>query len=75
MLDNKDSLKHYENTPKQLKTASTNSLWAYIQEGLLWEGFFASDIWGAHFREGLFLGGGGAYFWNFTVDFNLFSTI
>ena len=31
-LDNKNSL-------KQLKTASTNSLWAYIQEGLLSEGF------------------------------------
>ena len=33
-LDNKNSLKHYENNLKQLETASTNSPWAYIREGL-----------------------------------------
>ena len=38
-LDNKNSVKHHENSIKQLKTASTNSPWAYIQEGLLSEGF------------------------------------
>ena len=36
----------------------------YIQEGLLLEGYIASEIWGAYFREGLFyfiffFGGGG----------------
>ena len=34
-LDNKNSLKHYDNSLKQLKTARTNSPWAYIREGLL----------------------------------------
>ena len=29
-LDNKNSLKHYENSLKKQKTASTNSQWAYI---------------------------------------------
>ena len=51
-FDNKNSLKHYENN----KTASTNSPWAYIQEGLLLEGFLHLRFEG-HFREGLFLGG------------------
>ena len=32
-------IKDYKNSLKQLKTASTNSPWAYIQEGLLSEGF------------------------------------
>ena len=57
-----------------IKTASTNSLWAYIREGLSSEGFpGASEIWGAYFREGLFLfffwggEGGIAYYRNFTV--------
>ena len=47
-LDNKNSL-------KQLKTASTNSPWAYIQEGLLLEGFLR-----LRFRGLIF---GRAYFW------------
>ena len=47
-----------------MKTASTNSPWAYIREGLLSEGYFASEIWGAYFWEGLFWG---AYYRNFTV--------
>ena len=38
-LDNKNSLKHYKNSLKQLKIAITNSPWAYIREGLLSEGF------------------------------------
>ena len=37
-LDNKYTLKRYEKSLKQLKTASTNSPWAYVQEGLLSEG-------------------------------------
>ena len=37
------------------KTASTNIPWAYIWEGLLSEGFLRPEIWGAYFREGLFL--------------------
>ena len=28
---------------------------------------FASEIWGAHFREDLFWGRGGAYYRNFTI--------
>ena len=49
-----------------IKTASTNSPWAYIREGLLSEGYlrlrFGGLIFGrAHFR------GGGAYYRNFTV--------
>ena len=47
-LDNKNSLNHYENSLKQLKTDSTNSPWAYIREGLL-----SSEIWGAYFRGDL----------------------
>ena len=38
-LVNKNGLKHYENSLKQLKTSSTNSPWAYIREGFLSEGF------------------------------------
>ena len=56
-LDNKNSLKHYENSLKQLKTASANSPWAYIREGLLSEGFLRLRFGGLIFREGLFLGG------------------
>ena len=26
-----------------------------------------SEIWGAYFQEGLFWGGGGAYYWTFTL--------
>ena len=63
-LDNKKSLKQYENSLKQLKTAIANTPWAYIRKGLLVEGLL-------HLRfEGLFSGGrifGGAYYRNFTV--------
>ena len=45
-----------------MKTAYTNSPWAYIREGLLPEGYLRLRFWGegAYFREGFFLGGGGA---------------
>ena len=55
-LDNKNGLKHYENSLKQLKTASTKSLWAYIREALLSEGFLR-----LRFGGGLIFGR--AYFW------------
>ena len=36
--------------------------------GLIIRRIFASEIWGAYFREGLFFGGrGGTYYQNFTV--------
>ena len=50
-----------------MKTASSNSLWAYIREGLLVEGYLRLRFGGAYFREGLFFLGGGAYYRNFTV--------
>ena len=44
--------------------------------GLIIRSIFASQIWGAYFREGLFFGGGGgAYYRTFTVshlDFLIF---
>ena len=40
---------------KQPKTANTNSLWVYIREGLLSEGFLRLRFRGAYFRKGLFL--------------------
>ena len=40
-----------------MKTASTNSQWAYIREGLLSEGFVRLRFGGLNF---LFFGGGGA---------------
>ena len=50
-LVDKNSLKHYENSLKQLTTANSNSPWAHIQEGLLLEGYL-------HLRfGGLILGG------------------
>ena len=72
-LDNKNSLKHYKKSLKQLNTASTNNPWAYNWEGLLSEGFFCLRFGGfifgrAHF---LFFGGGeggGPYYQNFTVS-------
>ena len=68
-LDNKNSLKHYENNLKQLKTASTNNPWAYIREGLLSEGFLLLRfIFWDLFSGGLILGG--AYYRNFTVCYS-----
>ena len=56
-LDNKNSL----NTRKQPKTASTNSPWVYIREGLLSEGFLRLRFGGAYFWDGLFFFGGGGW--------------
>ena len=47
-LDNKNSL-------KQLKTASTNSPWAYIWKGLLSEGLVCVSDLGGLFSRGLIL--------------------
>ena len=41
------------------KTASTNSPWAYIWEGLLSEGFLRLRFGGIIFRRAYFGGGGG----------------
>ena len=56
--DNKNSLKRYENSLKQLKTASftCNSSRANIREGFVIGGIFASDNWGGD-GGGLFSGG------------------
>ena len=65
--DNKNSIKHYENSLKTLKTSNPNSPWAYIQEGLLSNGFLHLRFWGLIFGTTyLFLGGGSCYR-NFTV--------
>ena len=46
---------YYDNRLIQPKTANSNSPWAYIRgRGLLIGRIFASEIWGAYFREGLF---------------------
>ena len=55
-LDNKNSLKHYENSLKQLKTASTNSPWAYIRKGLLLEGYLRLKFGGLIFGRAYFGG-------------------
>ena len=46
-FDNKNSITHYGNSV--LKTASTNSQWAYVQEGLLSEGFLCLTFGGLIF--------------------------
>ena len=68
-LDNKNSLKHHEDSLKQLKTASTNRPWAYIREGLLSEGIWRLKFGGLIFGRAYFFwtGGRGAYYRNFTV--------
>ena len=43
--------------PEQLKTASTNSPWAYIREGLLLEGFLRLRFGGLIFGRAYFWGG------------------
>ena len=60
-LDNKNSLKHEDNSLKQFKTANRITPWAYIREGLLSEGYLCLRLGGggggggglAYFREGL----------------------
>ena len=69
-LGNKNSIRHYENRLKQLKTDSTNTPWAYIHEGLLSEGFLHLRYGALIFRRAFFCegwGGGGAYYQNFMV--------
>ena len=62
-LDDKNSVKHHENSLNQLKTASTNSPWAYIWEGLLLKGYlclrFGGLIFGRAYFFFFFFGGGG----------------
>ena len=48
-LDNKNSLKHYENSLKELALTG----YGLILGGLIIGRIFASEIWGAYFREGL----------------------
>ena len=60
----KNTLRHEDNS--LIKTANPNSLWAYIQEGLLSEGYLRLRILGlifgkANIWRGLFISG------NFTV--------
>ena len=52
-----------------IKTASTNSPWAYIREGLLLELYLRLRFGGLIFGRAyfFFFGGGGSYYWNFTV--------
>ena len=51
-----------------IKTATTNSPWAYIREGSLSEGFLRLRFGGRIFGRASFGGeGGGAYYRNFTV--------
>ena len=59
------------------KTASTNSPWAYIREGLLSEGFLRLRFGGLIFGRANFRGGGdgGAYYRNFTVFHSLGSPL
>ena len=40
-----------------IKTANSNSPWVYIGGRVIIGRVFASEIWGAYFREGLLLGG------------------
>ena len=80
-LDNKNSLKHYENSLIQIAL----TVIGLYSGGLIIGRIFAPEIWGAYFREGLFLFihlfiylfyyyyfgggglGGGACYRNFTV--------
>ena len=57
--DNKNSLKHQENSLKQLKTASTNIQWAYIWEGVLLEGYLRLRFGGFIYWK--------AYFWGLII--------
>ena len=50
-LDNKNGLKHEDNSPKQLQTANPNSPWAYMREGLLSEGYLGLIFGRAYFRN------------------------
>ena len=54
-----DGILHFKRVGLDNKTASTNSPWAYIWEGLLSEGFLQLRLIGGLFSGGLILGGGG----------------
>ena len=47
-LNNKNSQKHYDNSQKQLKTANSNSPWAYLREGQF---FLGGGVGGAYYRN------------------------
>ena len=64
-LDNKDSLKELGNSPNQIKTVNTNSPWAYIQGGVLLEGYLHLSVF--FLGGGLFSGERGAHYRNVTV--------
>ena len=67
-LDNKDSLKELGNSLKQIKTVNTNSPWAYIQGGVLLEGYLHLSVFSLFFGGGgLFSRGRGAHYRNVTV--------
>ena len=53
-LDNKNSVKDYENSLKQIAITVHGLIYS---GGLIIGRIFASEIWGAYFREGLFLEG------------------
>ena len=63
-LDNKNSLKYYRNSLKQLKTASTNIPWANIREDVLSEGILRLRFGGLIFGSTCFWG---VYYRNFPV--------
>ena len=56
-LDNKNSVKHYENSLKTIKTSNPISPWAYIREGLLSKGFLRFRFGGLIFGRAYFWGG------------------
>ena len=58
-FNHKNSLKPYENSQKQPKTASNNSPRAYIRKSLLSQGFLLFRYGGLIFGRAFFLGGGG----------------
>ena len=58
-----------DNSQKQLKTANSNSPWAYSQEGLLSEGYLCLRFGG----RGLIFGK--AYFWGAYQNFAVYCTV
>ena len=55
-----------------IKTASTNSPWAYIREGLLLEGFLRPRFGGLIFGRAYFLGGLLSEFYGISKDIRIF---
>ena len=52
-------LNRLRNSLNQLKTANPNSPWAYIREGLLWDGYLRLRFGALIFGRAYFWGGGG----------------